>query len=68
MTRGTVFREAGEVYEIILMKTAILHVVFVHKDEGAKVLHSPVSVVIGVDRRVPLVRGTAQSRESSAPI
>lgn len=52
---GSVFCKTCYVNQIVFGKRSFLHIVFVHEDERAKILHSAVSVVVGVNGRIPLI-------------
>src|SRR6185295_15941360 len=43
------------VNQIVFAKPSFLHILFVQEDERAKILHSTVSVVVGVNGRIPLI-------------
>ena len=49
------FGGRGDIHEVALLDTAGAHVVGVHEDQRAQVLDASVTVVIRVDRGVPLI-------------
>src|ERR1700730_4910483 len=60
--RGTVFGEARYVNQIIFTQATLPHVLFVHEYQGAKVFNSAVTVIVGINRSVPLIVRTHGSQ------
>ena len=53
--RRTVSGKAGDVDEVELIESVLLHILFVHEQDRSQSLESPVAVVVRVDRGVELV-------------
>src|ERR1700746_3633932 len=53
--RRAVFGKTGDVDEVELIESPLLHIVFVHEQNCSQSLESPVAVVVRVDRGVELV-------------